>query len=109
MDFVEKNGVDSRKIRTRAKAVETGVWFRIAHFARIGYKGTPVADCREQGVEIANPFPMRKAFKANPPRSLKVEAIKVHHLGPGRDKVLDKFRLRVRTSIDFRQGPELGV
>jgi hypothetical protein len=38
-----------------------------------------------------------------------VEAIKVHHLDPGRDKVLDKFRLRVRTSIDFRQSPELGV
>ena len=96
-------------MRTRPKAVETEVWFRIAHSAQIGYKGAPVAYCREQGVEIANPFPMHKTFKANPLRSLKVEAIKVHHLGPDRDKVLDKLRLRVRTSIDFRQGPELGV
>jgi hypothetical protein len=38
-----------------------------------------------------------------------LEAIKVHHFDPGRDKVPDKLRLRVRTSIDFRQSPELGV
>ena len=54
-------------------------------------------------------LPRDKTFKAYPPRSRKVEAIEVHHLGPGRDKVLGKLRLRVRTSIDFRQGPELGV
>jgi hypothetical protein len=39
----------------------------------------------------------------------KVEAIKVHHLVPGRHEVIDKLLLRVRTSIDFSQGPELGV
>ena len=44
-----------------------------------------------------------------PSRRGLLEAIKVHHFDPGRDKVLDKFRLRVRTSIDFRQSPELGV
>jgi hypothetical protein len=38
-----------------------------------------------------------------------VEAIKVHHLGPGRHEVLDKLILRVRTSVDLSQSPELGV
>ena len=42
-------------------------------------------------------------------RSGEVEAIKVHHLVPGRYEVLDKLLLRVRASVDFRQGPELGV
>ena len=41
--------------------------------------------------------------------SPKVEAIQVHHLIPGRYKVMDKLLLGVRTSVDFRQGPELGV
>src|SRR6201999_1188462 len=43
------------------------------------------------------------------PRSRKIETIKVHHLGPGRYKVMDKFLLCVRTSVDFGQGPELGI
>src|SRR6266478_9182360 len=38
-----------------------------------------------------------------------VKAIQVHHLVPGRDKVMDKLRLRVRTSIHLGQGPELRV
>jgi hypothetical protein len=42
-------------------------------------------------------------------RSGEVEAIKVHHLGPGRHKVLDKFLLRVRASVNLGQSPELGV
>ena len=42
-------------------------------------------------------------------KSGEVEAIQVHHLVPGRDKVMDKLLLRVRTSIDFSQGAELGV
>lgn len=50
-----------------------------------------------------------QTFKAYPLRSRKVEAIKVHDLVPGRYKVMDKHLLRVRTSIDFSQGPELGV
>src|SRR6059036_739681 len=51
----------------------------------------------------------RKTLKAYSPRSRKVEAIDVHHLGPGRDEVLDELRLRIRASVDLRQGPELGV
>src|SRR6266851_7613246 len=47
--------------------------------------------------------------KAYSLRSRKVEAIEVHHLGPGRDEVLDELRLRIRASVDLRQGPELGV
>jgi hypothetical protein len=42
-------------------------------------------------------------------RSRKVEAIKVHHLIPGRDKVVDELLLSVGTSVDFSQGAELGV
>src|SRR5712691_6562253 len=42
-------------------------------------------------------------------RSRKVEAIEVHHLGPRRDEVLDELRLRIRASVDLREGPELGV
>src|SRR5258706_14117073 len=38
-----------------------------------------------------------------------VKAIQVHYLVPRRDKVMDKFRLRVRTSIHLGKGPELGV
>src|SRR5438034_10675911 len=47
--------------------------------------------------------------KAYSLRSRKVEAIEVHHLGPRRDEVLDELRLRIRASVDLRQGPELGV
>ena len=42
-------------------------------------------------------------------RSGEIEAIKVHHFGPGRHEVLDKLLLRVRASIDLGQSPELGV
>src|SRR4030043_799891 len=42
-------------------------------------------------------------------RAGEVEAIKVHHLGPGRYKVVQELLLGVLTCVDFRQGPELGV
>ena len=42
-------------------------------------------------------------------RSRKVEAIQVHHLVPGRDKVVGELLLSVGTSVNFRQGAELGV
>jgi transposase len=51
----------------------------------------------------------RKTFKAYPLRSCEVEAIQVHHLVPGRHEVTDELLLRVRASVDFRQGTELGV
>ena len=38
-----------------------------------------------------------------------VEAVKVHYLVPYRYKVVQEFLLGVLTSVDFRQGPELGV
>src|SRR5437899_4034264 len=50
-----------------------------------------------------------ETLKAYSLRSREVEAIEVHHLGPGRDEVLDELRLRIRASVDLRQGPELGV
>ena len=46
-----------------------------------------------------------KPFKAPPPRSHEVEAIKVHHLVPGRYKIMDELLLRVRTAIGFNQSP----
>src|SRR5215831_1554181 len=42
-------------------------------------------------------------------RSPQVVAIEVHHLGPGRDEVLNELRLGIRASVDLRQGAELGV
>jgi hypothetical protein len=38
-----------------------------------------------------------------------VEAVEVHDLVPHRYKVVQELLLRVLTSVDFRQGPELGV
>ena len=40
-------------------------------------------------------------------RSGELEAVKVHHLGPGCHEVLDKLLLRVRAAVDLGQGPEL--
>ena len=42
-------------------------------------------------------------------RSGEVEAIKVHHLVPGRYEVLHELLLGVLTCIDLGQSPELGV
>ena len=42
-------------------------------------------------------------------RSGEVVAVKVHYLVPRRYKVVQELLLGVLTSIDFRQGPELGV
>ena len=42
-------------------------------------------------------------------RSGEVEAVKVHYLVPHPYKVMQELLLGVLTSIDFRQGPELGV
>ncbi len=42
-------------------------------------------------------------------RSREVEAIQVHHLGPRRDEVLHELLFRIRTSVNLRQGAELGV
>ena len=42
-------------------------------------------------------------------RSDEIEAVKVHYLAPHRYKVMQKLLLGVLTSVDFRQGPELGV
>jgi len=39
----------------------------------------------------------------------KVEAIKVHHLGPRRHEVLHKLLLGVGRSIDLCKRPQLGV
>ncbi|MBW2489129.1 MAG: hypothetical protein JRE72_17035, partial [Deltaproteobacteria bacterium] len=42
-------------------------------------------------------------------RSDEVEAVKVHYLVPRRNEVVQELLLGVFTSVDFRQGPELGV
>src|SRR5208283_3398366 len=52
---------------------------------------------------------LAERFSALHPGSGKVVAIKVHHLVPRRHEVLHKRLLRVVTSIEFRDGPELGV
>ncbi len=53
--------------------------------------------------------PYQRPSKTFMLRSGEVEAIKVHHLVPGRDEVVDELLLRVGTSVDFSQGAELGV
>ena len=42
-------------------------------------------------------------------RSGEVETVKVHDFVPHRYKVVHELLLGVLTSVDFRQGPELGV
>jgi len=42
-------------------------------------------------------------------RSCKIETVKVHDFVPHRDKIVEELLLRVLTSVNFRQGPELGV
>ena len=42
-------------------------------------------------------------------RSGEIEAIKVHHFGPGCHEVLDKLLLSIRASVNLGQSPELGV
>ena len=42
-------------------------------------------------------------------RSGDVETVKVHHFVPYCNKVVEELLLGVLTSVDFRQGPELGV
>src|ERR1700728_5003278 len=39
----------------------------------------------------------------------KVKTVKVHHLVPGSNEVLDKLFVRVRASVNLRQRAELGV
>src|SRR5512136_196611 len=43
------------------------------------------------------------------PRSGKVEAVKVHNLVPRRYKVMQELLLGVLATIDFGDGPKLGV
>src|SRR5262245_50855958 len=42
-------------------------------------------------------------------RSSEVEAVEVHDFVPRRDKVVHELLPGVRTCVNFRQGPELGV
>ena len=69
--------------------------------------------CSSLNLVLDNPGPRlrlsRVILQACFPRLRKVETIKVHHLVPGRYKVMDKLLLRVRTSVDFGQGSELGI
>jgi len=41
--------------------------------------------------------------------SLAVEAIEVHHFGPGRDEVFSELLVRIRGRLDLRQSPQLRV
>ena len=52
---------------------------------------------------------LQKPSKTFMLRSGEVETVKVHDLVPRRYKVVQELLLGVLTSVDFRQGPELGV
>src|SRR4030065_32777 len=51
----------------------------------------------------------QKPLKTFMLRSSEVETVKVHDFVPHRYKVMHELLLGVLTSVDFRQGPELGV
>ena len=42
-------------------------------------------------------------------RSREIEAVGVHHLGPGRDEVLHELLLAIVACIDFGERAQLGV
>ena len=49
----------------------------------------------------------RDRLGAIPDRWFEVEAVQIHHLGPGGDEVLDELLLSIGAAVDFRDGPEL--
>ncbi len=53
--------------------------------------------------------PCQKPSKTFVLRSSEVETVKLHDFVPHRYKVVQELLLGVLTSVDFRQGPELGV
>src|SRR5512136_1168150 len=53
--------------------------------------------------------PVLKPSKTFMLRSGEVETVKVHDFVPRRYKVVQELLMGVFTSVDFRQGPELGV
>ena len=57
---------------------------------------------KEPGIQYATECPVALT-------SHKVEAIKMHNLGPGSYEILDKLQLCVGTSIDLGQGSQLRV
>ena len=59
-----------------------------------------------QGVSLLSSYSFRLN---NSQLSSQVETIQVHHLVPHRHKVVHELLLGVRTGIDFRQRPQLGV
>lgn len=44
-------------------------------------------------------------FQASKPPSPQIKPIQIHHLDPGRDKVLHKLLLRIRAGVDLGQCP----
>ena len=53
--------------------------------------------------------PCQKPSKTFMIRSSEVETVKLHDFVPRRYKVVQELLQGVLTSVDFRQGPELGV
>ena len=52
---------------------------------------------------------VRKALSEPFARSVQIETIKLHHLGPGSNKVADERRQSIITRVDFRQRTQLRV
>lgn len=69
----------------------------------------PLEGVRNRGGTLIIRFAIQKPVKTFMLRNGEVEAIKVHHFVPGSYKVMDKLLFSVRTCVDFRQSPELGV
>ena len=63
-------------------------------------------DARARGVLSPRPPPLFRRHPGGLVARHEVEAIEVHHLGPGLREVLDELLLRVGARIDLRKRPE---
>ena len=78
-----------------------------------------VPGCKEAHLRITSPADLFWLKKEKPSQrtdrveyirrflSVEIEAIKIHHLVPGRDEVLHEGLLGIVTSIDFSDGAQL--
>src|SRR4051812_47878144 len=74
-----------------------------------GFMWSPCARSgRAPGFRTPLPYG-RGSMSAGLRSTLEVEAVQVHHLGPGGDEVFDELLLRVRAGIDFGESAQLRV
>src|SRR5207237_2584681 len=88
-----------------------GVGSRVGAFARTRV-GVYRLLANEASLNLSCNIVLAHSISCGPLRSRvrdKVEAVKIHHLAPRNRKVPHELLLRVRASVDFRDGSELRV